>query len=86
MQIDGLIRNYYEKLVMDEILQQKEFISFDDDDWVDVGCVALNQLPARYYRHSVDMAFYLSGEEHQQMEDKVTLAVQIGIRVVKESK
>lgn len=32
----------------------------DSDYLSDVACVALNRLPARYIRHEVDMAFYMT--------------------------
>lgn len=86
MQIDGLINNYYEKLVLDEISKQQQHVQFEQELWIDVACVALNHLPARYYRYSVDMAFYLSSEEEAQMQDRVTLAVQKAIGVVRDSK
>jgi competence protein ComFB len=41
----------------------------------DVACLALNQLPARYVRHSIDTAFYLSVDEQQEMIRAVELAV-----------
>jgi competence protein ComFB len=66
MQVDGLIRNFYEKLVLDVINHQAEMISLEEDQWADVACVSLNQLPSRYFRHSVDMAFYLSSEEYSE--------------------
>ena len=35
----------------------------DTDFYLDVACIALNKLPARYVRHSVDATFYMSSEE-----------------------
>ncbi|MDT8385420.1 MAG: late competence development ComFB family protein [Gammaproteobacteria bacterium] len=71
------IHNHYERLVFDEVLAQqaKKGVSFDEDMLEDVVCVALNNLPARYVRHSVDIAFYLTLPERDQMERLVRNAV-----------
>jgi len=37
--------------------------------------VVLNQLPTRYIRHEVDMAFYLPPSERFEMEAKVKKAI-----------
>ena len=41
----------------------------------DIACVALNHLPPRYVRHTVDMSFYTSPQEKQEMDKKVDLAI-----------
>lgn len=69
------MHNYYEHLVLNEIQLQLGDRIVDGDFIADVACVALNHLPPRYVRYDVDMAFYLSPKESQEMEDKVTLAV-----------
>lgn len=74
------INNYFEKLVINElkINAQKNNIEYDEDFLADVACVALNQLPARYVRHNVDMVFYMTIEEREQnqiiVEDAVLMA------------
>jgi len=71
------IHNHYEKLVFDEVLahQTKLGASFEEEMLEDVVCVALNNLPARYVRHSVDIAFYLTVPEREQMDKLVRNAV-----------
>ena len=75
------INNYFEILVINEIKTntQKNALEYDEDFLADVACVALNQLPARYVRHNVDMAFYMTQEERKQnevvVEDAVTMAI-----------
>ncbi len=78
------IHNYYERLVLDEIAHLPEtLLPHDDDDFVsDVACVALNQLPARYVRHNVDMAFYMTADEREQMEQAVQRAVRFAVDYV----
>jgi hypothetical protein len=71
------IHNYYETLVVRELIQTfVEDISKIDEDYLqDIACIALNMLPARYVRHDVDMAFYLTSEERVEMDKAVTEAV-----------
>ena len=75
------INNYFEKLVFD-VIQEKLYTNelVNDEDFLgDVACVALNQLPARYVRHNVDMVFYMTTEEREQnqiiVEDAVDMAI-----------
>lgn len=74
MSLLDTIANFYERLVADEIEESRQ--AGDSEDFLqDVMCVALNRLPPRYYRHSVDMMFYLADQEQQEMHDKVRKAV-----------
>jgi hypothetical protein len=86
MSFESQISNYYEKLVVDELSRRKELESSGEDVLIDMACVALNQLPSRYYRYSVDMAFYLSASENQKMESDVKAAVDHAIQFVSEHK
>ena len=85
MSFETQISNYYEKLVVDEIMGRQE-IDENDDVLIDIACVALNQLPSRYFRYSVDMAFYLSASENVKMEEDVKKAVDHAIVFVREHK
>lgn len=75
------IHNYYEHLVMQRLM---EIIgdTKDSDYLEDVACVALNQLPSRYVRHNVDMIYYLTTEEREDMEKKIEKAVTHAIEYV----
>jgi hypothetical protein len=75
MSIETDIKNYYEDLVVFEILRQSAALGITRDEYDDVACVALNKLPPRYYRHSVDIAFYISETEASEIEAKVAQAV-----------
>lgn len=86
MSINSQITNFYEQLVVDELQSRDEAQAKDDNELADIACVALNNLPARYYRFSVDMAFYLSSQEHQQMEQAVAEAVSHALEFVREHK
>ena len=76
MNFDG-IYNYYEQLVYDEIRKTttKQAANYSEDDAEDIACLALNHLPARYVRHSVDIAYYLDDAEKAQMEKAVSESV-----------
>jgi hypothetical protein len=69
------IRNYYEQLVIRYLTESKLEQRYDGDFISDLCCLALNNLPARYIRHDVDMAFYLSTEQREKMNADVVTAV-----------
>jgi len=76
MKLHDDIHNYYEKLVLDEIIKQKIGDVLDVDTLADFCCTVLNQLPTRYIRFEVDMAFYLPQSERVEMEEKVRIAIE----------
>lgn len=84
MNFDG-IYNYYERLVYDNVIKiiKENNMSASNDNAEDIACLALNKLPARYVRHSVDAAFYLSGEEREKMISAVNDAVNSAFEQVK---
>jgi competence protein ComFB len=55
---------------------------YETETLEDVACVALNHLPARYVRHSVDIAFYLTGEEREKVFHDVKQAVEAAFAFV----
>ena len=70
------ISNYYEKQVFLQInlILGKEFK--DNPDFLaDVACVTLNSLPPRYIRHHVDMAFYMTSDERNEMDKSINQAI-----------
>ncbi|MGV2873362.1 late competence development ComFB family protein [Colwellia sp. E150_009] len=75
MKLSDDIHNYYEKLVMQHFTLSKFNEKYDEDFIADLICIVLNQLPTRYIRHEVDMAFYLPASERFEMETKVKKAV-----------
>jgi hypothetical protein len=76
------IHNYYERRVLQEILNTSSRAQQDREFLADVACVALNRLPPRYIRHNVDMTFFMSPQETQEIEDKVTQAVSTALSYV----
>lgn len=81
------IHNYYEHLVID-YLRNEVIDSLDNpstDYIMDIACYALTKLPARYVRHEIDMAFYLSSEERLKMVTQVKKAVDESVRYISEN-
>ncbi len=50
-------------------------IAISNDLLADVACVALNRLPPRYIRHTVDFSFYLTEQERLQIDTAIVDAV-----------
>ncbi len=86
MSIQENIHNYYEKMVAEELKNNAPDVDEDSDFFADVACVALNRLPPRYFRHAVDMAFYLSISEQLEMQKKVETTVHDALQFVTERK
>ena len=60
-----------------EYIHELDYVLDKDNSFIaDLECLALNQLPPRYIRHEVDMAFYLPNSERQKMRMNVVNAVQ----------
>lgn len=85
MAIQEYIRNYYEKLVSELLDEKFKDSPKDIDELTDIACIALNRLPSRYFRHEIDMAFYLSQHELQEMQDRVSAAIDEAIERVESS-
>lgn len=79
MKLDDDIHNYYEHLVLEQIERLELNKTKNEDYLADLCCLALNQLPTRYIRYEVDMAFYLPQSERQQMEMNAINAVRHAI-------
>ena len=86
MKLDDDIHNYYEHLVLQRLSELELDKSKSADYLADVCCLALNQVPPRYIRFEVDMAFYLPQSERQQMEMNVESAVEKAMRYLDQAK
>jgi hypothetical protein len=75
MKLNEDIHNYYERLVLEEMEKQKLKQVYNNETMADLCCTALNQLPSRYIRFDVDMAFYATQNEHLEMNQQVLDAV-----------
>lgn len=75
MKLDDDIHNYYEKLLLDHITELGLEQEKDQEYLADLCCISLNQLPPRYIRYEVDLAFYMPLSERFDMQNKVKEAV-----------
>ncbi len=79
------IHNYYESLVIEHVMSTvAKSGEHDEDSLEDITCLALNQLPARYVRHDVDMAFFLTTRERVKMQRDISEAVLRAVKTVRE--
>ncbi len=76
MQLNDDIHNYYEKLVLDYIVRHSLDKRFQNEFLSDLCCIVLNQLPSKYIRHEVDMAFYMPAAERFEMEMNVKESIE----------
>lgn len=77
------VHNYYEKPVIEHV-HAKLGAKQPPDLLADIVCVALNHLPPRYIRYDVDMTFYLSPQEANEMATKIATAVEKAIMLVEQ--
>lgn len=74
--------NYYEQMVLEQLLRSNDRANRDPDFLADVACVTLNRLPPRYVRHDVDMTFFLSPSDIEDMINRVVQAVNEAVEYV----
>ena len=86
MKINDDIHNYYESLVVDQLQAQGLHEKYDDEFLADLICLVLNQLPPRYIRYEVDMAFFLSAAKRMEMDMQVQEAVEKGVKFLEKRK
>lgn len=86
MSISDQIQNYYENKVVDAINRIAQPKGYSQEQLTDLACLALNNLPTRYYRHEVDLAFYMSAQEHLDIDKRVNKAVQSAIDYLESTK
>jgi len=86
MSIRDQIHNYYEIKVVDAIAEIAGGRGYDNDQLIDLACLALNNLPTRYFHHEVDLAFYMSAHEHEDINRRVRQAVTDSIAYIESQK
>lgn len=77
MILDTDIHNFYEHLVLKEIEKQGLNQTLTPYQLADLCCLALNQLPAHYIRHNVDMIYFTTDVERTEMEQKVMTSLRL---------
>ncbi len=73
------LHNNQEERVRAEVLRVAGLhprVAANPDFLVDVACVALNNLPPRYIRHSIDLSFYMTESDLHETEAAVRVAVE----------
>lgn len=83
MSIQDQIHNYYETKVIEQVMEISREQGYSNEQMVDLCCIALNNLPTRYFRHEVDLAFYMSAHEHDDINRRVRQAVNDAIAYMK---
>ncbi|AAV82694.1 late competence development ComFB family protein [Idiomarina sp. M1R2S28] len=83
MKFDDDIHNYYERLVADRIEELELEKQHSQEFLADLSCLVLNQLPPRYIRHEVDMAFFLPPSKRLDMEMQVHKAIAEALEFLK---
>jgi len=78
------IHNYHETVVLTRLneMVDADFIDSEPQFLEDVACVALNQLPARYIKHDIDMFYFMTIEEREKLEYDVHKAVTSAVEYV----
>lgn len=77
------IHNLQEQAVYSAIAEiAPAYPHFTLDQMADVACVALNRLPQRYVRHTVDFAFYQSIQERENDKRVTDEGVRYGFEFV----
>ncbi|MEI6414056.1 MAG: late competence development ComFB family protein [Pseudomonadota bacterium] len=76
------VSNYYERMVFEQIplILAELGEDLDENFMEDLACIALNRLPPRYVRHSVDLAFSLNDLEWEELKAQVTQAIHEAFR------
>ncbi len=80
------IQNYYETLVIEALADMPEAEKYDEDVLTDIICIALNHLPPRYIRHEVDMMYYTSPVEREELAAKAKKAVEDALAYMADNK
>ncbi len=73
------VHNVHEQSVFESVMRTAPSypgLQQNPDLLADVACVALNRVSARYVRHDVDMAFFLTEKERLANEQAITDAVE----------
>ena len=81
---DNSFHNYYEGVVLEYLVDvTRRDPTLTKDNLADVACIALNHLPSRYVRFDVDMSFFLTPQEREDISLRTREAVNGAIDTVK---
>lgn len=76
MELDS-VQNYFETLVLQRVTATlgARGEDLDQEQLTDVVCLALNNLPPRYVRHTVDFLSHLTPMEQRELEAAADQAI-----------
>lgn len=86
MSVLASIFNCNEQLVLDELARQTKELTFTDEQLSDMACIALNKVPAKYIKHSVDRVFYMDEGEQVELDKLVKASVAEALTFVSQNK
>lgn len=75
MGISEQIHNFNEFLVAEQLRDLKQLNELNDEQKLDLYCIVLNRLPARYVRHDVDALSSLSDEQRQHLQENIAIEI-----------
>ena len=77
------IHNYYEQEVTTQMdIMAAQLPDFSESDLLDVVCITLNKFPAKYYRHGIDLKFYMPESERREISKHVSEAIRQAADIV----
>ncbi len=78
------VHNYYETLVFQKTIEllHEHQADFDEELLEDIACITLNNLPPRYVKNEVDVAYFLTAEERVAIDKQIEQAVKHAIKFV----
>lgn len=71
------VHNYYERQVIYALHRRESRL--DEDTFADLVCIALNELPAKYIRHEVDLVYFSDPAEIEAMKANVERAIDFAL-------
>jgi len=77
------VHNYYERPVFNHIQEHYFDVGLTENQLADMACIALNRIAPRYIRHDIDMSFYMSAKEYQEIQARIEKAVKKAYKKVK---
>ncbi len=79
------VHNYYEQMVYSQVFAylSERGEGKNQELMEDVACIALNLLPPRYVRHTIDLTLHINDDDRQKMLIQVQQAVIKAAELVK---
>lgn len=82
MELGVDIENYYEHLLIEAIKRDTIASSYSQGTLADFCCTVLNQLPAKYIRSKVDLAFFQTEHDIKAANERLAAAIAEAHRLI----